>query len=279
MVFNPIIETLQQEIHRGYDLKGEKLITLPYADDFCLITTNKRTHQKIMNVINARVKTMEMKLKPSKCRTFSIQSGVPNETKFFLEEVEIPTIFEEDQKFLFPTGKSSETFNHVKSTLETKLENIDKLVIRNEYKLWIYKHYLLPSTRFLLTVHDLPKSYLSKLDVFTDKYIKKWTGIPRCATNAALHLKHGLDIPSITHLYTLTTCVTYTRTRLQGDSKVNHALSCKLDRERTWSKQFSPTVQADNTLKEALNTNLLFEIPQNDNSILTLRSHRMTTQY
>ena len=53
-----------------------------------------------MNVINARVKTMEMKLKPSKCRTFSIQSGIPNQTKFFLEEVDIPTIFEEDQIFL-----------------------------------------------------------------------------------------------------------------------------------------------------------------------------------
>ena len=35
---------------------------------------------------------------------------------------------------------------------ETKLLNINALLIRNEYKVWIYKHYFIPSIRFLLTV-------------------------------------------------------------------------------------------------------------------------------
>ena len=40
MVLNPIIELLQKEIKHGFDLEGDKCITLPY---FCLITTNKKT--------------------------------------------------------------------------------------------------------------------------------------------------------------------------------------------------------------------------------------------
>ena len=47
------------------------------------------------------------------------------------------------------------------------------------------------------------KSYmfnLKKLDTFSDKLVKKWTGLPPCATNAAQHLKPGLDITSISTL-------------------------------------------------------------------------------
>ena len=82
MVFNPILQSLKQEEERfGYKLEDKMFITLPYADDFCLITTNKRSHQKIINNTNDNVLSMGMKLKPSKCRSFSICSGRP--TSFF----------------------------------------------------------------------------------------------------------------------------------------------------------------------------------------------------
>ena len=46
--------------------------------------------------------------------------------------------------------------------------------------------YILPSIRFLLTVHDLPQTHLTKLDTMSDQFLKKWAGLPRCATNAIL---------------------------------------------------------------------------------------------
>ena len=61
----------------------------------------------------------------------------------------LPTIFYEEQKFLgkvlFPLGNSSDTFKLVKPQLFNKLENLDKTLIRKEYKLWIYQNYLIPS--------------------------------------------------------------------------------------------------------------------------------------
>ena len=148
---------------------------------------------------------MGMWLKPAKCRSFCIRSGVPSRIKFTIGETEIPNIFQEEQKFLgkllFPTGELSDAFDYIKSEFEKKLININALLIRDEYKVWIYKHYFIPSIRFLLTVHAI-QSHLKKLDTFPN--VKKWTGLPPCATNAALHLKPGLDITSISTLYKTT---------------------------------------------------------------------------
>ena len=100
-----------------------------------------------------------MKLKPSKCRSFSICIGKAKNVPFHIDDNQIPSICEEDQKFLgkllFFSGKSGDTFEHVKKTLIEALDNVDRTLIRNEYKLWILKHYLIPSKRYILTVHNL----------------------------------------------------------------------------------------------------------------------------
>ena len=140
---------------------------------------------------------MGLKLKPRKCRSFSLSSGSPSNIPFWIEDKKIPSIQEEEQKFLgkllFYSGKSGETYEHIKDTFKKQLENIDKLLVRNEYKLWIYKNYFLPANCFLLTVHDITDTNLKKMDTFTDKFVKKWAGLPLCATNAIIHLKCGLD--------------------------------------------------------------------------------------
>ena len=67
LTFNPVLQMLLDQDEKGYNLNGERYITLPYADDFCLLSTNKRTHQKIINIINQNILSMGMRLKPSKC--------------------------------------------------------------------------------------------------------------------------------------------------------------------------------------------------------------------
>ena len=57
-----------------------------------------------------------------------------------------------------------------------------------------------------------------------------------CATNAALHLKPGLDI---------------TRIRILGDETVNSALQSKLDREKNWHRENSITDYAEKMFQQA----------------------------
>ena len=52
MVFNPIIQSLQNQSAKfGYKLGETSYVTLPYDDDFCLISTHKTSHQNLINQI------------------------------------------------------------------------------------------------------------------------------------------------------------------------------------------------------------------------------------
>ena len=67
-----------------------------------------------MNQVAQQINSMGMKIKASKCRLFSLTSGKPSKIKFNFEGTEIPSIANEEQKFLgrvlFYNGKSEECF-------------------------------------------------------------------------------------------------------------------------------------------------------------------------
>ena len=233
MVFNPVLLQLKNMEERyGYKLHTENqttsIITLPYADDFCLITRDLRTHQKLINTIQSNITSMGLRLKPCKCCGLTICGGISRDIPFYIGEHRIPSIRDEGQKFLgrvlHLSGKSEDTFKLIKDILKNALHNIEACLVRAEYKLRILKHYLLPSKRFLLAVYTLKKNHLTELDTFVDKYIKKWSGIPKSATNVIIHSAQGLDIPAISAVYTESHNLSHARTRLQGDVNINHML-------------------------------------------------------
>ena len=177
LAFQPILSFLKNEEEKyGYDLEGNKTISLPYADDFCLATPNMRTQQRLINEIEKKILSMGMLLKPSKCRSHSITSGKSSDISFKINTNTIPTIKNKEQKFLgkkiFFTAKTKDTLEYLTSEFREKLINLDESLVRNEFKIWIYKNYFLHSIRFLLTVHELPPSSLQKLDAMATKFLK-----------------------------------------------------------------------------------------------------------
>ena len=65
------------------------------------------------------------------------------------------------------------------------------VVVRNEYKLWIYSKYFVPSIRFLLTVHDVTSTHLTQLDILTHRYMKKWAAeVGRSTEMCACEMRH-----------------------------------------------------------------------------------------
>ena len=174
-----------------------------------------------------------------KCRSFSVSGGKPKDVPFYIGDYRIPSIKDEEQKFLgkllFFKGKPEETFAMFKDIISEGIENIEKAQVRNEYKLWIYTNYILPFKLFLLTVHTLTQTQLKLLDTLTDKAIKRWAWVQRSATNALIDLKEGMDVKSISQLYIETQTVSHVRTKLIGDETVNNAINCTLRREGSWS--------------------------------------------
>ena len=148
------------------------------------------------------------------------------------------------------SNQVEDTFLLIRDTLKIALDNIEACLVRAECKLWILKHYLLPSKRFLLTVHTLQKTHLKELDTFVDQFIKKWSGIPKSATNAIIHSEQGLDIPSISAVYIEAHNVSHARTRLQGDVIVTHVLDHAVERQSSYTWRQGTNQQAVHPPKE-----------------------------
>ena len=267
LTFQPIIDFIKENDDYGVTVNGEKVITLPFADDFCLITRNKITQQRLISEINSHIQSMGMKLKPSKCRAFSIRSGKPSIVPFYIGNQPIPSIAHEEQKFLgkviFFSGKSKDTLNYLHDTFKERLDHIDNTQIRGENKLWIYEKYFLPSIRFLLTVHDLNVTNVEKLDALTHRYLKKWAGIPKCGTNLIFHMKEGMGIPTILTLYDTVHSLNHTSMRLKGDKTVNAVLNNAIERESQFTRKKSTVVRSQEVHDWAVNTNCVDgEMPQ-----------------
>ena len=183
-----------------------------------------------------------------------------------LGDTSIDTLEKDSHKFLGSTitfsGKTNETFELIRDYLSTRLSRIDNMLIRNEYKLKIYTKYLLPSSRFLLTVHDLCKSHLDKLDELCHRYLKKWAGLSRSATPHILHLEEFTAIKSIRELYYESHCSAYISTRTKGDIIVNHALDTRLEREQKWKNKSSSISYADSIYQKTISTDPETEKPK-----------------
>ncbi len=189
--FNPILEylgTVQNEY--GYNLNVTKFISLPFADDFCLITAHKRNHHRIINQIVQCTESMNLTLKPVKCRSISICSGASKEVDFYIKDFKVPTVKQKPEKFLgsYITfyGKTSEVYEIIKSKVCDILDNINSVNIRNEYKTRIYIQYGLPSLRYILSVHSLTDTQLADLDNIQTRTLNSWLKIPKHGANRPL---------------------------------------------------------------------------------------------
>ena len=166
MIFQPLIDFIQS--HRathGYQLGTQKVLTTPFADDFDLISSNLTRHQKLQSEVQMKAESMGLTFKPSKYRSLSIKGGrVSSDCKFFLlagngEKAFLKTMEDDPHKFLGSTithrNSPADHFAFLKEKLEEKLSNVDKTLVRGEYKMAIYSRYILPSLQFHFTVHNI----------------------------------------------------------------------------------------------------------------------------
>ena len=83
----------------------------------------------------------------------------------------------------------------------SSIENLDKRPIRGEFKAWIYKFYLVPSIQFSLMIDQITIIAISKIQRKITCYLKKWLGLPRCATLATLFHPKLTNLPYLPHAH------------------------------------------------------------------------------
>ena len=93
------------------------------------------------------------------------------------------------------------TASSAKKQLEKKislaLKSIDNRPIRGEYKVWIFRNYVVPSSRFFLAVEPISASGIRLIQRTATKFIKKWLRFPRNATQAILFHPQTLNCPHL----------------------------------------------------------------------------------
>ena len=122
---------------------------------------------------------MGLTFKPSKCRSLSIKGGrVNSDCKFFLlagngEKAFLKTMEDDPHKFLGSTithrNTPADHFAFLKEKLEEKLSNVDKTLVRGEYKMAI-------STAGTSSLHS---SSTSRSTTSTRPIWTRWTTWPR----------------------------------------------------------------------------------------------------
>ena len=83
--------------------------------------------------------------------------------------------------------------------LSRLLSTTDLLPIRGEYKLWLYRNYIVSLLRFHLSVDSVTTGAITKMENIATRLLKKWLNLPRSATRAVLYYP-GVCCPSISQV-------------------------------------------------------------------------------
>ena len=182
MTFNPIIQSLQNQSQKfGYKLGDFSYVTLPYADDFCLISTHKTSHRNLINQIQSQVSSMGLKLKTSNVVHFLFQGGSLKMSLSILRITESPLSKVKSKNFWESCCSSKRNLKRLLPCLKTSF--LKALRILRKLRSKISTNFGSTLTIFspqtsLLTVHTLTQTQLKLLDTLTDKAIKRWAGVP-----------------------------------------------------------------------------------------------------
>ena len=137
MVSNPILEYLGSKQHCGYKLSDETcVITTPFADDFNVITTNARSHQRIIRNVEEFTSSLNLVLEPTKSKSLLLCHGQSKSVDFRISGQTITSLKDIPEKFLGAQitfhGKQSEIFDHTEGGRKLFLDNIQGTLIRPE---------------------------------------------------------------------------------------------------------------------------------------------------
>ena len=135
-----------------------------YAGDFNLITSNKITHERLINERHSINSSKNLTLKPEKCKNLSICSGSPKIVPFSLGGKHLDSISPMKWACASFQSISMEGFTFIRNKIETMLKNIEATYIyAQNLRCKSITQYAMSSIRFALTVHDLTSIHLKEI--------------------------------------------------------------------------------------------------------------------
>ena len=151
---------------------------------------------------------MRAKIPKCKCLALKSSSGKLVDPQLSLSGQQVP-FASEQVKFLGRIFEIPRDTARIKESisfrLQTMLHSVDFCPLTRSQKLKMYRAGVCPRLSWLLTIDDLPISWIEKkLDAIYTLYLKKWVGLAKPANPSVLYLPpkiDGLNLPLISTLY------------------------------------------------------------------------------
>ncbi|XP_048863711.1 uncharacterized protein LOC125738598 [Brienomyrus brachyistius] len=172
-----------------------------FMDDLTVTTTSVPGCRWILQGLEKLICWARMSFKPIKSRSMVLKRGkVVDKFRFCVDGVTIPTITE---KPVVSLGKvfdcSLRDTASVRITikkLEAWLSTVDKSGLPGRFKAWLYQHGILPRILWPLLVYEVTMSTVETLERKISSFLRRWLGLPRSLTSAALYSRSNkLQLP------------------------------------------------------------------------------------
>ena len=163
-----------------------------YMDDLTMTTTSVMGGRWLLKGLERNMTWARMYFKPAKSRSLVLKKGkVMEKVRFTVAGETIPTLSEKPIKSLGKTFNSSLKDTAVKQMtikdLEEWLTKIDKSGLPGRFKAWLFQHAVLPRILWPLLVYDIPITTVESLERAISNRSRRWLGLPRCLSGAALY--------------------------------------------------------------------------------------------
>ena len=252
-VINTMVDTIRTRLELGYHLtQNQSINLLQYADDTCLIANSPSSCQHLLHLVDKWLCWSGMKAKVPKCHSLALKasSGKLVDPQLCIADQRIP--FASDPvKFLGRIFEVPHDSNRVKKNIESHflkmLNSVHSCPLTRGQKLKLYRAGIVPRLSWLLTIEDLPISWVEKkLDGMATLYVKKWAGLARPANPAILYLPHkmgGLNLPLISIQYKRLQVVKQSQLLTSTDHCTRQIAERSLQRDLTLKRaKFRPSV-------------------------------------
>ena len=200
------LKKVREEAKQPKTIKLSPRSILAYADDTTILSASPSAHQQALTQVNSKCLDLGLEIRPDKCVSFVFDGKKANKKKVFtIHQGSTRNISSAPTKFLGktiganPTITKTHAGKRITEKLYSTLHNIDQCPIRGEYKVWIYKCYVVPSLLSNLTVDAITTTAIKKLQTKATSYLKRWLCLPKCTTLAAVFHPEVCNLPYLPH--------------------------------------------------------------------------------
>ena len=253
----------------GYKLKYCKDVTLhnlAYADDLSIVASSIRANQSSLDLTDSFMAwTRTMAAKPRKCKSLAFKYWCAGDDKAgrkrlldrryapFDPELTIagkPVGFIAHDYFKFLGWK---VYHHLReddqkaqvmSDFENNMNLVDASPVHGFMKLWLYQHYVVAYLAWPFMVYDLSVSWVTKLQVIANRYLKVWAGLYKRAVTSALYRCRtdlGLGLCSLVDFYKRLKVNQVSLLKFSPDPALNSIYAAMLTRHQTFSDWWRPS--------------------------------------